>query len=585
MLIRRIFLVYKGITPPFNKHIKEATMNSISANNGNYRPTAQSQMNGSLQENQLALTKDEASVLQQMIQQGLLPASTAAALMGASKRSELGVTSLGLAGALQQGWQDQSILDKVLGERIKAYDNRVHRNHYNQRYIGEGGVKLWEKTANKHGMALFGADGTPLSSNVNNLVQNGPALEMHTVNANGEVLKYQARNNGFWQKFGNVRPRVLGIDTGGPFDDTLRMEGHSNAVVSSGKQYTNALEKLEKIKNGGATPEAIKIAEAVANKNLLEFDQIRLQEASKSLINHETVLKLEKETLDKLKKGTDTAKITAQEARVAQIQKVADAQRQHVIKLNNENAKFVATQTAQNVDDLAKGLMKNPNILQKAANLFNGDRTKSMQLYNQLQSHGFDKAQLKTIQDAIATGSEDAVKEALKTAAEQSKTTAESIANAAKNGVSSLDDGAKAALDATLESKGAMGALRNNLGIMGKVTKGLAIVGTALEALNFGVNMQKGDHRKGFSDLTTNVGSGLLAAGLIGLTGLTFWPALAAGAVVGWGISTIAAPWVDKGFKALGFTNKNERDAEKAKGELQQVNQRLASVPTGMAPA
>ncbi|MFN7310184.1 MAG: hypothetical protein ACK5T0_02320, partial [Vampirovibrionales bacterium] len=510
-------------------------MNSISANNGNYRPTAQSQLNApsrGFQKNQFALTEDEASVLQQMIQQGVVPASTAAALVGASKRSELGVTSLGLAGALQQGWQDQSILDKVLGERIKAYDNRVHRNHYNQRYIGEGGVNLWKKTASKHGMALLGADGTPLSSNVNNLVKNGPALEMHTVNANGDVLKYQARNNGFWQKFGNVRPRVLGIDTGGPFDDTLRMEGHSNAVVSSGKRYTNALEKLEKLSNNGrATPQTIKIAEAVANKNFLEFDQIRLQEASKSLINKQKVLKLETEELGKLTQGS--AEEIKQAKKVAQIQKNVDAQRQHVIKLNNENAKFVATQTAQNVDDLAKGLMKNPNILQKAANLFNGDRTKSMQLYNQLQSHGFDKAQLKTIQDAIATGSEDAVKEALKTAAEQSKTTAESIANAAKNGVSSLDDGAKAALDATLESKGAMGALRNNLGIMGKVTKGLAIVGTALEALNFGVNMQKGDHRKGFSDLTTNVGSGLLAAGLIGLTGLTFWPALAAGAVIG----------------------------------------------------
>jgi hypothetical protein len=353
-------------------------------------------------------------------------------------------------------------------------------------------------------------------------------------------------------------------------------------VAEGAKSYANASQNLQKLIDNGASKEAIDAARVAKNAEFLKFDQIRLQEASKFLRNHETVLKLEKETLDKLKKGRDTAKITAQEARVAQIQKVADAQRQHVIKLNNENAKFVATQTAQNVDDLAKGLMKNPNILQKAANLFNGDRTKSMQLYNQLQSHGFDKAQLKTIQDAIATGSEDAVKKALKTAAEQSKTTAESIANAAKNG---LDDATKSALDATVESKSAMGAVRNNLGIMGKVTKWLAIVGTALEALNFFVNMQKGDHRKGFSDLTTNVGSGLLAAGLIGLTGLTFWPALAAGAVVGWGISTIAAPWVDKGFKALGFTNKNERDAEKAKGELQQVNQRLASVPTGMAPA
>jgi hypothetical protein len=51
------------------------------------------------------------------------------------------------------------------------------------------------------------------------------------------------------------------------------------------------------------------------------------------------------------------------------------------------------------------------------------------------------------------------------------------------------------------------------------------------------------------------------------------------------GISAGVTPLVDKGFKALGFTNQNERDAEKAKGELQQVNQRLASVPTGMAPA
>ncbi len=567
-------------------------MKILPVNNGYYKPTEPSQQmdapSRGLQENQFALSEDEAQVLKQLIQQGVIPASTAAALVSANRRSELGVTSLGLAGALQQGWQDQSILDKVFGERIKAYDNRVHRNHYNQRYTGEGGVKLWEKTASKHGMALLGANGKLLNPNVNNLVQNGRALEMHTVNADGYVLKFKPRNNGFWQKLGNVRPRVLGIDTGGPFDDTLRMEGHSNAVVSSGKRYTNALEKLEKLKKtGGATPEAINIAEAAVKQNFLEFDQIRLQEASKSLINQQKVLKLETEELGKYVKGSNEA--VKQAEKVAQIQKVVDAQKQHVIKLNAENAKFVATQTAQNADDLAKALMKNPNLLQKGANFFNADRTKSMQLYSELQSHGFDKAQLKAIQkatqDAISLNDPKILKEALKTAAEKSKATAESIANAAKNGLDGLDDAAKAALDATVDSKGAMGAVRNNLGIMGKVSKGFAIVGTALEALNFGVNMINGDHRKGFSDLTTNVGSGLLAAGLVGLAGLTFWPAIAAGMVLSWGVSKIAAPWVDKGFKALGFTNKNERDAEKAKGELQQFNQALASAPTGAAPA
>ncbi len=300
-------------------------------------------------------------------------------------------------------------------------------------------------------------------------------------------------------------------------------------------------------------------------------------------------MKLEKEALETLKKGQDTAKITAQEARVAQIQKMADAQRQHVIKLNAENARFVATHLTENIDDVAKGLMKDPNLLQKGFNLFNGDRAKSMQLYNQLQSHGFSKEQLQALQqatqDAISSNNPEILKEALKTAAEQSETTAKAIADAARNGLDGLDDSTKSALNATVDSKGAMGALRNNLGVMGKVTKGLAIVGTGLELLNFGVNMKNGDHRKGFSDLTTNVGSGLLAAGLVGLFGLPFLPAIAAGMVAGVVINKVAAPWVDKGYKALGFTNQNERDAKKAKEELQQFNQTLASAPTGMAPA
>ena len=589
-------------------------MNSISASNGNsYQPIIQPQMNVAstptqrgLQENQVAFTEDEARVLQQMIRAGVV----SAAVVGATKRNELGVSALGLAGALQQGWQDQSILEKTLGEKITPFNNKLNVNHYNQRYLGDKGVQLWQRTASKNGMTLLDAQGNPLNPNVRNLDLNTVKLDMHTVNAEGEVLQYGARNNNFFQRAKNVPPSLLGVDTGGPFDDSLAMRGSSNVVAARAKDYANALRKLKDSKlPGAASNDAIAFLEARKTAKWLEFDQVRLQEACKSLLNHEAVLKLEKEALEKLKTGNNQTKIPAQEARVAQIQKVANAQRQHVIKLNAENARFVANQlsqsqhmnsrnygglfnthqVAQNTDDIAKALMKDPNILQRAANLFNGDRAQSMQLYNQLQSYGFSKEQLKTIQkatqEAISSNNPQILKEALKTAAEQSETTAKAIADAARNGLDGLDDSAKSALNATVDSKGAMGALRNNLGVMGKVTKGLAIVGTALEALNFGVNMKNGDHRKGFSDLTTNVGSGLLAAGLVGLFGLPFLPAIAAGMVAGVVINKVAAPWVDKGFKALGFTNQNERDAQKAKVELQQFNQTLASAPTAMATA
>ena len=568
-------------------------MNSISASNGNsYPPTPQSQMNVAstptqrgLQENQVAFTEDEARVLQQMIRADVV----SAAVVGATKRNELGVSALGLAGALQQGWQDQSILERTFGEKITPFNNKLNVNHYNQRYLGDKGVQLWQKTASKNGMTLLNAEGTPLNPNVRNLDPNTVKLDMHTVNAEGKVLQYGARKNNFWQKARNVPPRLLGTDTAGPYNDSLAMRGHSYSVAEGAKSYANASQKLQKLINNRASQEAIAAAKAAKSNAFLKFDQVRLQEASKSLLNHETVLKLEKEALETLKKGQDTAKITAQEARVAQIQKMADAQRQHVIKLNAENARFVATHLTENIDDVAKGLMKDPNLLQKGFNLFNGDRAKSMQLYNQLQSHGFSKEQLQALQqatqDAISSNNPEILKEALKTAAEQSETTAKAIADAARNGLDGLDDSTKSALNATVDSKGAMGALRNNLGVMGKVTKGLAIVGTGLELLNFGVNMKNGDHRKGFSDLTTNVGSGLLAAGLVGLFGLPFLPAIAAGMVAGVVINKVAAPWVDKGYKALGFTNQNERDAKKAKEELQQFNQTLASAPTGMAPA
>jgi hypothetical protein len=83
--------------------------------------------------------------------------------------------------------------------------------------------------------------------------------------------------------------------------------------------------------------------------------------------------------------------------------------------------------------------------------------------------------------------------------------------------------------------------------------------------------------------LITGAGTALLAGMLF--SGIGTLPALAISAAIGMGMSAGVAPLVDKGYKALGFTNKNERDAEKAKIELQQFNQTLASAPTAMATA
>jgi hypothetical protein len=561
-------------------------MNSISGSNGYYPPTAQSQMNApsrGFQENQLALTPEEKEVLQRLIQLGVVPASTAAALVSANQTSQLGVSALGLAGAAQGFMFDQSIGEELLGKYIRPFKDTANRNYFDGRYLGENGVNLWQRTASKHGMQVFGTDGKPLNPNVKNLVPKGPALEMHTVmNTKGDVLTYQPVNNGFWRKVGNIAPQLRGTDTSGAFDDSVsKTRGHSAAVVSSGKQYSNALEKLEKLRNtAGATPEAIKAAEAAVKQNLLEFDQIRLQEAAKTAKNFDEMLKLETKVLDDLPAGSP--KYANQLKKVDDIKKLAEAQSKHLIKLNTENANFVATETAQNVDDLAKGLMKKPNLLQKAANFFNADRTKSMQLYNQLKSHGFSKEQLQEIQKAVMDGDENAVKSALQNAAKDNMDAAQ---NFATKGLNNLDNSAKAALNATVDSKASMGALRNRLGLAGKLSKGLAVVGTVAEIANFGVNMKNGNQRTAFSDLTTNVGAGLATTALVGALGLTFLPALAVGIVAGVGISKVAAPWVDKAFKWAGLTNKNERDAKKAKEELQQFNQTLASAPTGMAPA
>jgi len=557
---------------------------SIPQNSGYYPPTQQSQMNATsqgLQQNQYALSEEEAQTLQQLIGAGAL----SGAAVGAVKQNEFGVSSLGWGGFFQSNWNDQSMLENGVLKNVSPLENWTNTNHYNQRY-GKNGIAGFERAAAKQGMALLGPDGKPVNFKVNNLADNTVRLQAHTVDLDGNVLQYGARNNNFFQKAKNIVPNWNGSDASGTYGDSLSTtRGYSAPVAESGRQYANSLEKIRTLKASKADSKLIEAAKVASANDLLKFDQTRLQEASKALTNHEIVLKLETDTLANLQKGGDTAKINAQKARVAQIQKVTDAQKNHVIKLNNKNAKIVAKHLSNNIDEVAEGLMKKPTILQKAFNLFNGDKTKAMQIYNQLQSHGFDEVQLKTIQDAIKTGKTDTVKNALLEVAKDNKVKASTIAKSAKSGLGVLDDGAKTALDATVKSKSAMGGLRNGLGVMGKVTKGLAIVGATLEVLNFGNNLKNGDQRKAFSDLTTNVGAGLLTAGVIGVLGLPFLPALAAGAVLGWGISKVAAPLVDKGFKALGLTNKNERDAKKAKGELQQFDQRLDSAPTVMAPA
>jgi hypothetical protein len=599
-------------------------MNSISASNGySYPHKPESQMNvaskptqGGLQENQVAFTEDEARVLQQMIRAGVLSAS----VVGMSRKTELNTSTLGALGILQTYWQDDDRLNN-LGYKLKGYGDRIDINAVNRFYLnkdGKTGRDIWGATTKKNGLILTDKPIDPKSTNIAKSASRKPlfSTDMHTVDADGKVLKMTKAQNGFSQKFGNAMPNIK-YDNRGTFGDS-KIGGHAGPVAESASQYAKLLRELDDLKvaqnktsiNRGSngivipqkrdsqgqiiprTPEELTALKetkaarttkiAAAQKQYLALDQIRLEEASKALKQQQNVLAIEKAALEsaKAKPNFDASKLTNQEARVAKLEKMVQAQKEHVIKLNRKNAQFVATNTVKNIDTLAEQIMKDPNWRQKGANPFNAKGAKATQLQVALADYGLTKKQMQNIQDRILEGNPNKVKNALKTATKAN-------AHIAKGLTDSLDEAGEAALKTTVDAKAAAGGVRNTLGVMGKFTKGLAIVGTALEVLNFGNNMKNGDHRKAAADLTTAVITGAGTALLAGmfLSGVGTLPALAISAAIGMGMSAGVAPLVDKGYKALGFTNKNERDAEKAKVELQQFNQTLASAPTAMATA
>ncbi|MFN9692005.1 MAG: hypothetical protein ACK551_07905 [Vampirovibrionales bacterium] len=599
-------------------------MNSIQPNGYPYPLPAQSQMNvastptqGGLQENQVAFTEDEARVLQQMIRAGVV----SAAVVGMSRKTELNTSSLGALGILQPYWQDDDRLNN-LGYKLKGYGDRIDANAVNRFYLnkdGKTGRDIWGATTKKNGFILTDSAGKPINPKSTNIAESASGkplftTDMHTVDADGKVLKMTKAQNGFPQKFGNAMPNIK-YDNRGTFGDS-KIGGHAGPVAESASQYAKQLRELENLKvaqnktsiNRGSngivipqkrdslgqiiprTPEELTALKetkaaratkiAAAQKQYLALDQIRLEEASKALKQQQNVLAIEKAALEsaKAKPNFDASKLTNQEARVAKLEQMVQAQKEHVIKLNRKNAQFVAANTVKNIDTLAEQIMKDPNWRQKGANPFNAKGAKTTQLDVLLADHGFNSAQKQAIQEA-AEKSPDAVKKALKEAIKANQVNVNTIATG-------LDAG-EAALKTTVDAKAAAGGVRNTLGIAGKVTKGLAIVGTALEVLNFGNNMKNGDHRKAAADLTTAVITGAGTALLAGMlfSGVGTLPALAISAAIGMGMSAGVAPLVDKGYKALGLTNQNERDAQKAKIELQQFNQTLASAPTAMATA
>ncbi len=589
-------------------------MNSISASNGNsYPPTPQSQMNVAstptqrgLQENQVAFTEDEARVLQQMIRAGVV----SAAVVGMSRKTELNTSTLGALGILQTYWQDDDRLNN-LGYRLKGYGDRIDVNAVNRFYLnkeGNTGRDIWGATTKKNGLILTDKPIDLESTNIAKSASGKPLFttDMHTVDADGKVLKMTKAQNGFPQKFGNAMPNIK-YDNRGTLGDS-KIGGHAGPVAESASQYAKLLRELDDLKvvqkksigtNISRTPEQLTAFQqgakaaratkiAAAQKQYLALDQIRLEEASKALKQQQNVLAIEKAALEsaKAKPNFDKTKLDNQQARVTQLENMVNAQKEHVIKLNRKNAQFVATNTAKNIDTLAEQIMKDPNWRQKGANPFNPKGAKTTQLHVDLADYGFTKKQLQNIQDRILEGNRNKVKNALKTATNANAHNAKGIPTKT-NGQNNLNAAEEAALKKTVDAKSAAGGVRNSLGVMGKVTKGLAIVGTALEVLNFGNNMKNGDHRKAAADLTTAVITGAGTALLAGmfLSGVGTLPALAISAAIGMGMSAGVAPLVDKGYKALGFTNQNERDAQKAKVELQQFNQTLASAPTAMATA
>ena len=582
-------------------------MTSIQSNNSHSNmPPAQG-----LQANAVAFNEEEAAVLAQMLGAGVLSGAT----VGAFQQTNLGGSSLGLLGLLQYGWQDEDRLGN-LGYKFGKFGNRMDVAAVNKFYFnkdGATGQKVWNSTASKHGFHLSSEVPKTSTSQLELPIDpqtphSKPTLKpkpinlaSHTVDADGNVLRMTKVHNGRWQQFRNTMPR-LRYDNRGTFGDST-IGGHLGPVAESASQYAKLLRELEDLKvvqkksigtisrtpeqltafqQGSKSARATKIA--AAQKQYLALDQIRLEEASKALKQQQNALAVEQAALNKARTSRITgSKLNAQEARVEKLQRIVDAQQKHVIKLNAKNAQFVATNTANNIDTLTEQIMKDPNWRQKTSSPLNPKGAKTTQLEMLLVDHGFSKEQLKTIQEAIATGSEDAVKEALQTAAKDNATTAKNIAQTAKT---ASDVTVKKGVEATVKAKSAAGAVRNNLGLMGKVTKGLAIVGTALEVLNFGNNMKNGDHRKAATDLTTAVlttaGTTVLAA--MFLSGVGTIPAMLIAGGVGMGLSAGLTPLVDKGFqKFTGLTNKNERDEKELKSNLQKTQQVLASAPTAIA--
>ncbi len=563
-------------------------MTSIQSNSYSNMPPTQG-----LQANAVAFNEEEAAVLAQMMGAGVL----SGAAVGAFQETNWG-SSLGLLGLLQFGWQDEDRLGN-LGYKFGKFGNRMDVAAVNKFYLnkdGATGQKVWNSTASKHGFNLFSEppktngsqlelplnQSTPPPKPTSALPVKPISIASHTVDAEGNVMRMTKVHHGRWQQLRKTMPH-LRYDNRGTFGDS-KIGGHLGPVVESANEYAKQVQELEKLKRAPNSTKAVRSQQvAKAQKQYLALDQIRLEEASKALKQQQNALAVEKEALAKAQaKGITGGKLTAQQARVAKLEEIFAAQQKHVIELYAKNAQLVARNTVKNVDTLAEQISKDPNWRQKVANPFNAKGAKATQLEVLLVDHGFSKEQIKAIQTA-SEQSPDAVKEALKKAAEENATVAKELAKTAKTATAQTG---KEGVEATVKAKSAAGGVRNSLGLMGKVTKGLAIVGTALEVLNFGNNMKNGDHRKAVGDLTTAVlttaGTTVLAA--MFLSGVGTIPAMLIAGGVGMGLSAGLTPLVDKGLKKFtGLTNKNERDEKELKGTLAKTQQMLASAPTAIA--
>jgi hypothetical protein len=393
------------------------------------------------------------------------------------------------------------------------------------------------------------------------------------------------------------------------------------------KDTTNGKFKTETITDNtelGARKAARSAKIKQAQNTYQTLDTVRLEQAANDLSHKQRIVDLDTKMLEDLNTkhphptGKVAEQIQALKERLTQNQQLLNDQKLHFDKLNRRNAQFQKVHTAQNLDDIAGNITKTkPNWFQKIAN-FNifkphenlTEKATQMLLEENLKDLGLTKDQLKQVQSAVAQG-DDAVKNALTKIMAENRAMADVVGEGihatttpkagvglknapsakvvAKNADDLIKTGGKViakntddALEATLQAKNASSVGRNALGLGAKFTKALAALGIVLEGANAINNIRNGDYRKATSDLTTSVVStgatlGLAALVLnplgIGLVGSTL-----AMMAVGFGVSALAGPLIDKGIKKFtGLTNKDERDAAKAEQDKARLQTLLAN--------